>query len=72
MKESDNAVPEVDMTGLTREQVEEVRRMLKEEAAPFAKNEDNTGCIEDFKMDIELSDRTPVQQNYLSRSENLH
>ena len=29
-QESDNAVPEVDMTGLSREQEEEERRMLKE------------------------------------------
>ena len=64
-QESDNAVPEVDMTGLTREQEEEVRRMLKEEAASFGKNEDDIGCIEDLQMDIELSDSTPVQRNYV-------
>ena len=65
-QESDNAVSEVDMTGLTREQEEEVRQMLKEEAASFAKNEDDIGCMEDLQMDIELSDSTPVQRNYVS------
>ena len=54
------------MTGLTREHEEEVRRMLKEEAASFAKNEDDIGCMEDLQMDIELSDSTPVQRNYVS------
>ena len=79
-QESDNAVPEVDMTGLTREQEEEVRPMLKEEAASFAKNEDDIGCMEDLQMDIELSDSTPIRsaelcvnpKTPLSRSETLH
>ena len=65
-QKSDNAVPEIDMTGLTREQEEEVRRMLKEEATSFAKNEDDKGCMEDLQMDTELSDSTPVQRNYVS------
>ena len=54
------------MTGPTREQEEEERRMLKVEAASFAKNEDDIGCMEDLQMDIELSDSTPVQWNYVS------
>ena len=40
--------------------------MLKEEAASFAKNDDDIGCIEDLQMDIDLSDSTPVQRNYVS------
>ena len=52
------------MTGLMREQEEEGRRMLEEEAASFSKNEDDIGCMEDLEMDIELSDSTPVQRNY--------
>ena len=64
--ESDVATPEVDMTGLTMQQQEVVRKMLKEEAASFAKNDDDIGCIEDLQMDIDLSDSTPVQRNYVS------
>ena len=64
--ESDTATPEVDMTGLTMQQQEVVRKMLKEEAASFAKNDDDIGCIEDLQMDIDLSDSTPVQRNYVS------
>ena len=41
--ESDTATPEVDMTGLTMQQQKVVRKMLKEEAASFAKNDD-IGC----------------------------
>ena len=73
--ESDVATPEVDLTGLTMQQQEVVRKMLKEEAASFAKNDDDIGCIEDLQMDIDLSDSTPVQRNStapLSRSEALH
>ena len=64
--ESDAATPEVDMTGLTMQQQEVVRRMLKEEAASFAKNDDDIGCIADLQMDIDLSDSTPFQRNYVS------
>ena len=55
------------MTGLTMQQQEVVRKILKEEAASFAKNDDDDiGCIEDLQMDIDLSDSTPVQRNYVS------
>ena len=54
------------MTSLTTEQKEVVQRMLKEEAASFATNEDDIGCMEGLQMDIELSDSTPVQRNYVS------
>jgi len=66
LQESNDVMPEVDMSGLTSEQQEVVRKMLKEEAASFAKNEDNIGCIESLQMGIDLSDSTPVQQNYVS------
>ena len=60
-QESNDVIPEVDMSGLTSEQQEVFRKMLKEEAASFAKNEDDIGCIEGLHMDIDLSDSTPVQ-----------
>ena len=65
-KEPDNAVPEIDMNGLTTEQKEVVQRMLKEEAASFATNKDDIGCMEGLRIDIESSDSTPVQWNYVS------
>jgi len=54
------------MTGLTMQQQEVVQKMLKEEAASFAKNDDDIGCVEDLQMEIDLSDSTPVQRNYVS------
>ena len=59
------ATPEVDMAGLTMQQQEVVRQMLKEGAASFAKNDDDIGCIENLQMDIDLSDLS-VQRNYVS------
>jgi len=64
--ESDAATPEVDLTGLTMQQQEVVRKMLKEEAASFAKNDDDIGCIGDLQMNFDLSDSTPVQRNCLN------
>ena len=65
-QELNDVIPEVDMSGLTSEQQEVVQKMLKEEAASFAKNEDDIGCIEGLHMGIDLSDSTPVQRNYVS------
>lgn len=39
--------------------------MLKEEAASFAKSDDDNGCIEGLQIDIDLADSTPVQRNYV-------
>ena len=50
------------MTGLTMQHQEVVRKLLKEEAASFAKTDDDIGCIADLQMDIDLSDSTPVQR----------
>lgn len=65
-KESNDVMPEVDMSDLTSEQREVVRKLLKEEATSFARNEDDIGRIENLRMDIDLSDSTPVQRNYVS------
>ena len=53
-------VPKVGLSGLTSKQQEVVSNMLKEEAASFAKNEDDIMCIKNLQMDIDLSDSTPV------------
>ena len=65
-KESNDVMLEIDMSGQTSEQQEVARKMLKEEAASLAKNEDGIGCIEGLQMDINMSESTPVQRNYVS------
>lgn len=45
-----------DLSGLTSEYRKVVSSMLKEEAASFAKNENDIGCMEIF----DLSDSAPI------------
>ena len=37
-----------------------------EEQESFAKNDDDIGVIPDLKLDINLTDKTPVQKNYVA------
>ena len=54
----------IDLSGLTREQREQVRLMLKEESSVFTVDSDDTGNVTTHKMEINLSDNIPVQQSY--------
>ncbi|CAB3996107.1 Hypothetical predicted protein [Paramuricea clavata] len=40
--------------------------MLCEERDAFSIGDDDIGCIKDLKMEINLTDRQPVQKNYAS------
>ena len=59
-------IPDVDLTELTEEQQVIVRKMLYEERDSFSKSDEEIGCITSVEMKINLSDETPVQQNYNS------
>ena len=63
---NDDFIPNVNLSGLSDEQKEMVVKMLKEEHNAFSKDEDDIGCIQDLQMEINLSDTTPVQKNYVS------
>ena len=54
------------MTELTEEQQVIVCKMLYEERDSFSKSDEEIGCITSVEMKINLSDETPVQQNYNS------
>ena len=54
----------IDLSGLTHEQREQVRKMLKEEDSVFTVDSDDIGNVTIHKMEINLSDNTPVQQSY--------
>ena len=45
-----------------------MRKMLHEESDSFSKSDGEIGCITSVQMKINLSDETPVQQNYNSVS----
>ena len=51
---------------MTESQKDAVDRMLKEESASFAKDDQDGGCIPDLELKIELTDKTPVQKSYVS------
>ena len=60
--------PEVhlDESQFSPEQVGMIRNMLREECEVFSKDQDDVGCAEGLKLNIELTDPTPVQKNYNS------
>jgi len=54
----------VDLSHLSDDQQCQVQQMLREECDVFAKDDWDTGCIEDLQMDIQLKDNVPVQRTY--------
>jgi len=56
--------PPVDLSHLSKDQRQQVQQMLREECDVFAKDDWDTGCIKDLKMDIQLKDNVPVQRTY--------
>ena len=59
-------LPDVDISGLTPDQQEKAKQLLREEADAFAKDENDIGTAPDLQMDINLTRSEPVQKNYLS------
>ena len=56
----------IELGGLSEEQKHRAMQMLSEEGDSFATGDHDIGCIEDLKMDIKLTDPTPVQKNYVA------
>ena len=54
------------MSGLTPEQQEQAKQLLRDEMNAFAMDDDDIGCISELQMDITLTSEQPVQKNYLS------
>ena len=57
---------DIDLGNLTQEQRHKAIQMLSEEADSFATGDHDVGCIKDLKMNISLTDSTPVQKNYIA------
>ena len=64
--EKEQFIPEVDLSTLTPEQQTLVKKMLYEKRDTFSIDDDDIGCINDLKMEINLTDRQPVQKHYAS------
>ena len=56
----------IDLEGLDEEQKQLALDLLIEEQESFAKNDDDIGVIPDLKLDINLTDKVPVQKNYVA------
>ena len=54
----------IDLSELTHGQREQVRKMLKEGSLVLIVDNDDIGNVTTQKMEINLSDNTPVQQSY--------
>lgn len=60
--------PEVDICtkGLSDDQVNQIKKLLKEECHSFSRTDDDIGCAPDLEMDIRLVDTEPVRKTYSS------
>ena len=56
----------IDLEGLGEEQKQLALDLLIEEQESFAKNDDDIGVIPDLKLDINLTDKAPIQKNYVA------
>ena len=63
--------PDIDLSHLTKDQQEAVRKVLREECAAFAKDE-MTGNATDLKLKINLSNDSPVKKSYIPIPPPLH
>ena len=64
--------PDIDLSHLTKDQQEAVRKVLREECAVFAKDENDIGNATDLKLKINLSNDTPVKKSYISKPPPLY
>ena len=63
-EDSDDWVPDVDLSHLSEEQQAAVMQVLLEEKDVFSRSECDIGDIRDFKMKINLVDNIPVREAY--------
>ena len=56
----------IDLGDLTEEQRKLAIDMLIEEQDSFARDDNDIGMIQDFKLEKNLEDKTPVQKNYIT------
>lgn len=59
-------LPPVDISHLSPEQQQEVKKVLYEECGAFLRNSDGIGCIPSLQMEIRTKDEIPVQRAYTS------
>ena len=71
-EDSDDWVPDVDLSHLNEDQRVAVMKVLLEEKDVFSRSECDIGDIRDFKMKINLVDNIPVREAYRKIPRNLY
>ena len=61
-----SVLTKLDLSELSEEQKEVASRMLEEEIESFSANDQDIGCAPGLQLDINLTDKQPVQKNYVS------
>ena len=59
-------IKQINLEGLTPEQKRAALELLTAEQESFAKDDNDIGSIPDLKLDLNLSDKIPVQKNYVA------
>ena len=66
----DGIIPEnirqIDLSNFSASQKQSAFRLLSEESESFSKNDDDIGSVPELKLGINLTDKTPVQKNYVA------
>ena len=62
----------VDVSGLTCDQRKQVKALVKEEISVFSVDDDDIGNVTSHQTEIQLNDKTPVQQHHNSIPRTLH
>ena len=65
-KDASSILSKIDFSGLTNDQTEIVKNMLREEIQSFSAGDDDIGCAPGLQLDIMLTDPQPIQKNYAS------
>ena len=59
-------VRQIDLAGLSGEQKQLALKLLSVESESFSKDDDDIGSVPDLKLGINLTDKVPVQKNYVA------
>ena len=65
-RQTDSVLTKLDLSELSEEQKEVASRMREEEIEFFSANDKDIGCVPGLKLDINSTDKQPVQKNYVS------
>ena len=65
-KDANSILSKIDFSGLTHDQAEIVRNMLREEIQSFSSGDEDIGRAPGLQLDIMLTDPQPIQKNYAS------